>query len=110
MLDITEPLAHHVSISKLAQSLTEIDLEQRILAFQLLGEGLAIAVINYLPLTEQITLLQAMDAVELIRVLEMMDTSDRSRLMASLPDEVTAQLMTKLKAEFERNLHLLFNN
>ncbi|PMB09237.1 hypothetical protein CEN49_07100 [Fischerella thermalis CCMEE 5273] len=110
MLDITEPLTHYLNIPELAKSLTELELEPRVFAFQLLGEGLMIAVLKYLPLTQQINLLQAMDAFELMGVLDMMEAGDRSQLMASLPDEVISQLMTKLKEKFERNLYLLFNN
>ena len=42
----------------MARSLTDIDLEQRLFAFQLLGEGLAIAILNYLPPIAQAELLQ----------------------------------------------------
>lgn len=54
--DISTAFTHLRSIEERARSLAEIDLEQRLLAFELLGEGLAIAVLNHLPPAIQVEL------------------------------------------------------
>ncbi|WP_448599801.1 magnesium transporter MgtE N-terminal domain-containing protein [Thermoleptolyngbya sp.] len=71
--DISTAFTHLRSIEERARSLAEIDLEQRLLAFELLGEGLAIAVLKHLPPAIQVELLQSMDATALMRVLEEME-------------------------------------
>jgi Mg/Co/Ni transporter MgtE len=103
--DLTERLASYLSISATAQSLTELDLEQRILALQILGESLAAMVLDYLPQAEQVELLQGMEATELIGVLEAMEPKSRHYLFSNLPPEVTEQLIAKLNQEFEMTLH-----
>ncbi|WP_084544227.1 magnesium transporter MgtE N-terminal domain-containing protein [Chroogloeocystis siderophila] len=107
--DFTQQLASYLSMSATARPLTE-DLEQRILALQILGEGLAAIVLNDLPPTEQAELLQAMEVSELIGVLKAMETERRYHLFATLPTEVTEQLIANLRAEFQIALHWLFGN
>ncbi|PPS41501.1 magnesium transporter MgtE N-terminal domain-containing protein [Chroococcidiopsis sp. TS-821] len=105
----TQQLASYLSVSATARTLTE-DLKQRILALQILGEGLAAIVLDDLPPKEQAEILQAMEASELIGVLEAMEPERRYRLLAGLPTEVIEQLMANLRAEFQITLHWLFGN
>jgi Mg/Co/Ni transporter MgtE len=106
--EISAALTHLQSIEERARSLTEIDLEQRLLAFELLGEGLAIAVLNHLPPPVQVELLQAMDASALMQVLEAMAPEDRHDLLASLPTAAIDSLIAKLTEAFQATVADLF--
>lgn len=99
--EISAALTHLQSIEERARSLTEIDLERRLLAFELLGEGLAIAVLPYLPPTIQVELLQTMDAAVLMQILEAMESRDRHQLLASLPTGAIDGLIARLNEEFQ---------
>jgi len=106
---ISMALTHPRSIEERARSLAEIDLEQRLLAFELLGEELAIAVLNHLPPPIQVELLQSMDATALMRVLEVMEPQDRQKLLTSLPREVIVGLIAKLTEAFQATVSDLFS-
>lgn len=97
------------NIEDQVRSLAEIDLEQRLLAFELLEEGLAIAVLNHLPPSVQAELLQAMDASALMQVLEAMAPEDRQQLLVSLPTEAIDGLIAKLTKAFQATVSDLFN-
>ncbi|WP_448604318.1 magnesium transporter MgtE N-terminal domain-containing protein [Thermoleptolyngbya sp.] len=107
--DISTAFTHLRSIEERARSLAEIDLEKRLLAFELLGEGLAIAVLNHLPPAIQVELLQSMDATALMRVLEEMEPQDRQQLLASLPREAIDGLIAKLTEAFQATVSDLFS-
>ncbi|QDZ39978.1 hypothetical protein FRE64_08515 [Euhalothece natronophila Z-M001] len=105
---IAQQMSDRFRVEKVADSLSQIDIEQRILAFQLLGKGVALATLEYLTPTEQSELLLAMDADELIELLESMKPEERMELFAHLPNEVVEQLMAKLHLEFQTIIHSLF--
>jgi Mg/Co/Ni transporter MgtE len=107
--EISAVFSHLQRIEERARSLAEIDPEQRLLAFELLGEGLAIAVLTYLPPPIQMELLQSMDAAALIPVLEAMGPEDRQQLLAGLPTEAIDGLIAKLHEEFQAAVHELLN-
>jgi len=107
--EIPASFAHRQSIVEMAKSLTDIDLEQWLLAFQLLGEGLASAILNHLPPDIQAELLQAMDAGELIRLLEAMEPESRHQLLVNLSTETIDCLIVRLNEEFQAGVHALFD-
>ncbi|MBF2021502.1 MAG: hypothetical protein IGR93_15715 [Hydrococcus sp. C42_A2020_068] len=107
--DISAAFTHLQSIEERARSLVEIDLEQQLLAFELLGEGLAIAVLDHLPLPIQMELLQTMDAAVLMRVLDAMEPENRQQLLASLPTEAIDGLIAKLTEAFQATVSDLFS-
>jgi Mg/Co/Ni transporter MgtE len=96
-----EQLANYLSVPATAQALTELDLENRILALQILGESLTAVILKDLSPVDQAELLQGMETFELMAVLTNMEPDQRHRLFAHLPTEVTEQLMVNLSQEFE---------
>jgi Mg/Co/Ni transporter MgtE len=99
--DLRAQLANYLSVPATAQALTELDLEQRILALQILGESLAALILRDLSPADQAELLQGMEAFELMGVLTSMEPEQRHRLCANLPTDVVDQLMVNLNQEFE---------
>lgn len=93
---ILEALASQRNIADGTDVLTEVELEQRLLAFQLLGEGLAIAILEDLPPAQQAELLQAMNPFELVEVLEALKLESRHALFANLSLEVVEPLIAQL--------------
>jgi hypothetical protein len=94
--EVLGQLASQTSIAEKTDALTEGELEQRLLAFQLLGVELVIAVLEELPSAQQAELLQAMNPFELVRVLEALKPESRHALFANLSLEVVEPLIAQL--------------
>jgi magnesium transporter len=83
----------------IAEVLTELPEQDRVVVFRLLPHGQAADVFEYLEPDAQETLLKAMGTVESARILNEMSPDDRTALLEELPGNVVAQLLQLLSPE-----------
>ena len=87
------------SASDLAQALTELNLDDQVVAFRVLPRMVAAAVFEYLSHDEQRALLKAMAQEEVASLLNAMADDDRTTFLEELPAAVTRQLLGLLTPE-----------
>ena len=87
------------SASDLAQALTELHLDDQVVAFRVLPRMVAAAVFEYLSHDEQRALLKAMAQEEVASLLNAMADDDRTTFLEELPAAVTRQLLGLLTPE-----------
>ncbi|NCJ06262.1 hypothetical protein GS597_06990 [Synechococcales cyanobacterium C] len=106
-LEAAKKEANRIPAAELVQSLLEIPLEKRVLAFRLLEKNKAIAVFEYLRPEEQADLIQAMESPEVITLLEELEANDRVKLFDELLAKVTKRLLPNLSPEARSAVNLL---
>jgi magnesium transporter len=79
-----------------AECLSELPEEERVIVFRLLPHGLATEVFEYLEVEGQQELLRAMGREAAARILNDMSADDRTALLEELPGTAVAQLLTLL--------------
>jgi magnesium transporter len=80
----------------IAELMTELPPDERVLVFRLLPRGLAADVFEYLPREDQEQLLKAMAKEEVAMILNAMAPDDRTALLDELPAKVTQQMLALL--------------
>jgi magnesium transporter len=80
----------------LAEMLTELAVEDQVIAFRVLPRKDAAAVFEYLPLDTQETLLKSMGQEDVAGLLNQMAPDDRTRFLEELPAAATRQLLSLL--------------
>jgi magnesium transporter len=85
-----------------AEILTELPEQDRVIVFRLLPHGQAAEVFEYLEPDVQEALLRGMGTMESARILNEMSADDRTALLEELPGNVVAQLLQLLSPEEKR--------
>lgn len=102
-------LMNHSDAAATAAMLRELDPNDRLIAFRLLGKDLAASVFDQLDHDEQRDLLELAGRAEAIRILEGLEPEDRVRLLDELPARVAKRLVAGLTPESRESLLTFMN-